>query len=186
MQIDVSVALSIEGWMQEPELVWLAQQASIHTCIVEIGSYKGRSTRALADNTTGNVIAVDTWTGPLSTLARDPLESFESEFRTNLEPHVSSGKVIPCTPDSIPAYIVIGRSDDGCLSIIWEPDMIFIDGDHIYSSVKKDIELWLPKLQNGGLICGHDCGYEEVSRAVNEVFPDVKCAPNTTIWYATK
>jgi len=35
-------------------------------------------------------------------------------------------------------------------------DVVYIDGDHEYESVKQDITLWLPKVKVGGLICGHD------------------------------
>lgn len=35
-------------------------------------------------------------------------------------------------------------------------DIFFIDADHLYESVKRDIELWVPKVKKGGVICGHD------------------------------
>lgn len=35
-------------------------------------------------------------------------------------------------------------------------DLIFIDGDHSYSAVKKDLQLWRSKLRPGGLLAGHD------------------------------
>ena len=52
-------------------------------------------------------------------------------------------------------------------------DFVFIDADHSYNSVKKDIESWLPKVKKGGIISGHDyfnpCG---VKQAVDEIFLD--------------
>jgi predicted O-methyltransferase YrrM len=36
-------------------------------------------------------------------------------------------------------------------------DVIFIDGDHYYDGIKKDIILYYPKLKSGGIMCGHDC-----------------------------
>jgi predicted O-methyltransferase YrrM len=35
-------------------------------------------------------------------------------------------------------------------------DMVYIDGNHAYEFVKKDIELYAPKIKPGGLIGGHD------------------------------
>jgi len=35
-------------------------------------------------------------------------------------------------------------------------DFVYIDGNHKYRFVKKDIELYYPKVCNGGVIGGHD------------------------------
>ena len=48
--INITQALQIQGWMSEPELYWLAEQARKPITIVEAGSYCGRSARAIADN----------------------------------------------------------------------------------------------------------------------------------------
>jgi len=47
--IDISRADKIQGWMEIEELRWLAETAKMHSNICEIGSWKGRSTRAMAD-----------------------------------------------------------------------------------------------------------------------------------------
>ena len=54
-------------------------------------------------------------------------------------------------------------------------DFIFIDGDHTYQGVKRDIEIWYPKLKPGKIICGHDYrdNKSEVWKAVDESFPRV-------------
>jgi hypothetical protein len=57
------IAIEIPGWMSEIDLQWLGEQAKHHDLIVEIGSYQGRSTRALGDNARGVVYAVDDWKG---------------------------------------------------------------------------------------------------------------------------
>jgi len=51
-------------------------------------------------------------------------------------------------------------------------DMVYIDGNHAYEYVKRDIELYYQKVKSGGLIGGHDIegnsNGEDVRRAVFE------------------
>lgn len=51
-------------------------------------------------------------------------------------------------------------------------DLVFIDADHSYESVKQDIELWAPKLKPKGILCGHDYATDApgVIKAVDEIF----------------
>lgn len=37
-----------------------------------------------------------------------------------------------------------------------ELDFVYIDGDHSYDFVKKDINAWWPKIKPGGILSGHD------------------------------
>lgn len=49
-------------------------------------------------------------------------------------------------------------------------DLIFIDADHSYEGVYKDLKAWLPKIKPGGILAGHDYySSEGVQKAVNEV-----------------
>lgn len=47
-------------------------------------------------------------------------------------------------------------------------DFVFIDANHAYGYVKKDIELWAPLVRAGGILCGHDFNLEGVKKAVIE------------------
>lgn len=62
-------------------------------------------------------------------------------------------------------------------------DFVFIDADHTYESVCKDINAWLPKIKKGGMISGHDynnpCG---VRQAVTELIPDHQLSSDG-IWF---
>ena len=52
-------------------------------------------------------------------------------------------------------------------------DFIYLDGDFNYESIKKDLELYYPKIKKNGIISGHD--YDPkfgVYNAVNEFFKD--------------
>jgi SAM-dependent methyltransferase len=49
-------------------------------------------------------------------------------------------------------------------------DLVFIDANHSYESVKNDIDLWLQKVKPGGVLSGHDYSIDffGVIQAVNE------------------
>lgn len=50
-------------------------------------------------------------------------------------------------------------------------DFVYIDADHSYESVWKDLRAWLPKIKAGGIMGGHDYGNGPgVERAVDELF----------------
>jgi predicted O-methyltransferase YrrM len=157
-------------WMSLPELEWLARRASDCRVIAEIGVWKGRSTRAMADNTEGNIFAVDPWSnnpehfkhggfGGCSDSFGEPvqMEDIFQEFRINLKDHLGS-TVIPVRMLSVDAAAYLGS-----LGIRF--DMVFIDGMHGYDYVKEDIQAWMPLLNPGGLLCGHD--YHTVGEAAN-------------------
>ena len=59
-------------------------------------------------------------------------------------------------------------SEEAINDIKEELDFVYIDGNHHYDYVKKDIELYAKKLQPDGLMAGHDYENEEVTRAVHE------------------
>lgn len=47
-------------------------------------------------------------------------------------------------------------------------DLVFIDADHSYHSVTRDIQAWLPKVASGGFLAGHDYNWPSVHSAVND------------------
>lgn len=176
--IKIGYALQISGWMDFEELFWLAAQASKSKSICEIGSWQGRSTRALVDNTPGTVLAVDTWAGTDNEVdnarTTDPDALFQT-FQDNMV-GVPEGKLSFIRSLSVDAAKICKKQNQ-------QFDMIFIDADHSYDAVKADILAWFPLLIGGGIICGHDYSYvwPGVVQAVNELFPShVMCSK--TIW----
>jgi predicted O-methyltransferase YrrM len=66
-------------------------------------------------------------------------------------------------------------------------DFVYIDGNHEYSHVKEDIEMWTPKVRKGGVVSGHDyyitrSGNEGVINAVNEYIEEHGYKLQTTKW----
>ena len=184
LQFAVSIerAVRVDGWMRESELQWLAEQASRHLIIVELGSYLGRSTRALADNTLGKVYAVDDWAGVDAEVDgyRRPVSPSQSDlaygrFLANVRDLVDRGAVVPV------------RTEHGeSFGLEVAPDMVFIDGDHSYKGCRRDIEAWWPRLAEGGMLCGHDLVHAPVRDAVRDVLGKWSAVDGTSIWYAVK
>lgn len=176
--INIDRALKIFGWTYDVELIWLAEQASKRKNIVEVGSFRGRSTVAMATNTKGNVLAVDTWKGTPedghSKLLADKSENWlMEEFERN-----AAGI------DNL--RWIQGKSVDvaGRLEQVPQFDMIFIDAAHDYANVLADIKAWLPLLLPGGLFCGHDAdaGRPGVIQALRETFPKYHKVPYGSLW----
>ncbi len=125
--------------------------------IVEIGSYLGASTTFLAAGARwrgGRVHAVDTWTN--IGMSEGPRDTYE-EFLTN------TGQlrdiIVPLR----------GRSTEMALQVQAPIDLLFVDGDHSYNAVAKDLGTWLPKVRKNGVVVFHDYGWAEgIQRAVRE------------------
>jgi len=52
-------------------------------------------------------------------------------------------------------------------------DLCFVDGDHRYGSIKRDIVNYWPKIKVGGILLGHDYAsrvHKGVMKAVHEIF----------------
>jgi predicted O-methyltransferase YrrM len=175
--VDISKALQIGGWMSEKELTWLAKTVENCKTIVEFGCYHGRSTRALADNSPpdAKVWAVDPWNGDYKTEEGHLVKAVDSYclpyFKRNLQDHIDSGKVI------------VSRGFSYNFESSYAMDFIFIDGDHRYGTVVKDIKKALELVSNNGIIAGHDYGHPDwtgVKKAVDEFFDHVEI--EDTIW----
>lgn len=67
-----------------------------------------------------------------------------------------------------------------------ELDFIFIDADHSYEAVKKDIQDWTPKVRSGGIIFGHDINWPTVRKAVEEDFGKAYTIESDNVWWVAK
>lgn len=102
-------------------------------------------------------------------------------FKSNVEKHNLQEKIQTIKSCSWEAAT---QFDDNSL------DFVFVDADHQYESVKKDIIAWYPKLKVGGIIAGHDYISEfRVADAVKEIFHkrfDVWEEGICKVWYTSK
>lgn len=189
----LGAAMKLTGWMIQPELEWLIEQTSTRRTVVEIGSWKGRSMKAMSLSIQGVAYSVDHWHD--SSFPPPPNESrwdsdwlevkyngsgsVKGEFMRNLANEIASGK---CVPLGLPSELGVRKMTEilGGRKV----DMVFIDADHEYGMVKRDIEAWRPLLVDGGLLCGHDYPWPGVHKAVAELVPNHRYLHDTSIWYA--
>jgi hypothetical protein len=138
----------------------IARSLKDFSVVVEIGAYKGKSTCFIAEGLRGSssrLYSVDTWFND-GGMRQSRMDTFP-DFLRNISPW--SGKIIPLR----------GFSVD--IRKAWpferKIDFLWIDGDHAYAGVKKDIEDWLPLVRGGCFVCFHDYReYPDVKRAVDE------------------
>jgi predicted O-methyltransferase YrrM len=160
---------------------WLKDRARDATKIVEVGVLTGVTTRRMAKATTGVIWAVDHWRG----VPHDPVQApiyrnlgrSEAAFRRRLAPWLNSGRVRVLKMDSVEASEVLAATEGRTL------DLVFLDGDHSYEGVRRDILAWLPLVRPGGILSGHDLNWPGVRRAVEELLPAYRDAAGGFCWW---
>lgn len=152
---------SVDGWFTKSEAEALFKSvlgAPGTGDVVEIGSWKGRSTiaMALALKSLGaraRLYAIDPHTGLPDVShpeARRQVGSTLGEFRRNLERAGVAGRVavmVAVSSEAVPQLASRGV----------RARLAFVDGSHDERSVREDLGLVLPLLVPGGLVALHDC-----------------------------
>lgn len=67
-------------------------------------------------------------------------------------------------------------------------DIAYIDGDHTYEGVLRDLNAWYPLVRKGGILCGDDYDWYGVKRAVIEFFRERNIevhSPSDQRWYVS-
>lgn len=158
-------AMRVDGFMSEEELTWLYETAQRMNSVVEIGSWKGRSTIALLEGCDGPVVAVDNWSGhdPSSNgflESQVAVEDVYDTFRRNTEGYYN-------------LTVIRGQSAESA-DQFEQADLVFIDAEHTYEGCKADIEAWLPRTRKMIAIHDFNASWPGVMQAVNEKFGVVK------------
>jgi len=177
MTVDLTRALeiSVKSSMFEHDLRKLAELAEPCKRIIELGSYHGRSTRAMLDSSDAHIWCVDAWNLPPG--GRKVSDKDLQIFLDNIGGERHRVAVLRMlTSDAV------GLLPTGCF------DLVFIDADHSYQAVKFDILHYAPLLREGGILCGHDYGKgrEGTIRAVDETLSNPSVLKKGVVWWATK
>jgi MMP 1-O-methyltransferase len=142
----------IPGWLTDEEgeaLYELARSCRGDGVIVEIGSWKGKSTVCLG---LGSLAGAS-----VPIYAIDPHTDHRfGDFKTNVERAGIAELVRPIASLSQPAA---DSFDDPI-------ELLFVDGSHEYDLVLEDFEKWIPKVVDGGWVAFHDTTWTAGPRKV--------------------
>jgi predicted O-methyltransferase YrrM len=152
----LAVLDGVEGWLGADE-AWALRQAvatipgSGPVRVVEIGSWKGRSTIALASGAAarpagGVVHAIDPHRGGVAHRLSGEADSYDA-FLANIDRAGVRHLVDPIRSTSAVAR---RRVPDDSVHVL------FLDGSHRYHDVLYDTEAWEPALRAGARVAFHD------------------------------
>ncbi len=145
--------------------------------IVELGAYVGDSTEIFS-KFFKKVISIDTWTDWIDEKTgknyfKYPMVEIEKQYDERIQ---SLDNVVKIKADS---HETSDRYEDQSL------DMVYIDADHSYEAVKKDILMWYLKVKIGGIISGHDFDDKKFSgctKAIKELLGEPEFRSSETSW----
>jgi predicted O-methyltransferase YrrM len=142
----------VPGWLTDEEgeaLYELARACTGEGVIVEIGSWKGKSTICLGRGSQAGA--------SVPIYAIDPHADYRfGDFKANVDRAGIAELVNPIASLSQPA------ADD-----FHEPiELLFVDGSHEYDLVLEDFEKWVPKVVDGGWVAFHDTTWTAGPRKV--------------------
>jgi Methyltransferase domain len=138
----------IEGWLYGGQERWLfdsARSLSNGSNIVEIGSYKGRSTCSLGFGCRGTqkrVFAIDRFDGGPDLPRADTFQ----DFSRNVEQCGLSEYIVP----------IVASSTDVARTWRKPIHLLFVDGSHKYEDVVADFVGFFPHVVSGGIVAFHD------------------------------
>ena len=150
---------------------------------VEVGTYLGRSICSLGElvKQSGkniSVIGIDTCegSGPEGLRGKNYHESAVKEGGGSFAAALHKN-VLDCGLGDTITLIISDSVSASRLFAAASLEWVHLDARHDYTSVKADIEAWLPKVKPGGWLSGDDYDEEkwpEVVKAVNETLPGAK------------
>lgn len=181
--MDFHYCNDIVGWMRVKEQNWLYDRAKEMDTVVEIGSWKGKSTHALCC-AAKQVTAIDHFLGTEEEEGRG--EVYGGAFKEVAE-GADIYKVFRKNTRMFNNLRVLRMSSDEAFKQYGKSlaaDMIFIDGEHETDQLLLDLENYEPLAKK--LICGHDyTNMPSVQIAISKYF---KKDVNTydSIWYVEK
>jgi len=150
----IEITKSVEGYLTEREIKFLFLLGVCPTAngeVLEIGSFKGKSTIVLAKAVkcinNKKVISVDPLTSPAIT---DPALKDKSSVLEDFQNNIKFAKV----EDSLEFHQMfsyeLAKDWNRMIRLLW------VDGDHTYLGTKVDFDLFSKFLSDGAIVAFHD------------------------------
>jgi len=147
---------------EEGEFLYNTVENCRSGAIIEIGSWKGKSTIWLGKGSKAGkcakIYAIDPHTGSLAHRKKYGKSYTFEDFKRNIKDAEINDIIFP----------IVKTSAEAAQSFSDFVEFVFIDGDHRYEMAKLDFELWYPKLLNRGIVAFHDSENPEVRRVIDE------------------
>lgn len=145
-----------------------------HIDIVEVGSYAGESASIFLQILNCSITCVDAWEA-------------NSKYKED-DIHQAHNRILDLLGNNSRVTLFKSDSCDERLELVKGIDFVYIDADHSYESVIRDVSFWRERCQ---VIGGHD--YDNtprygVKRAIDELFgkPDAVYVDGSWIKYLNK
>ncbi len=154
----------IDGWLSDSEgelLFKLAKNVPSGRAIVELGSWKGKSTVWLAKGTEAGqrnkVYSIDPHSRSKAHISERERNTYPA-FLTNLNKAGVQNAVVPLVTTS------------GKAAKCWRKKvgLLWIDASHEYQDVKHDLLCWKRYLLPGAIVAFHDCDKPGPAQVVEE------------------
>jgi predicted O-methyltransferase YrrM len=160
-------ALAVEGWMSPDELevlYALAARAPGDGAVVEIGTYRGRATVALA------LGAGDGGGSPVYTF--DPHLPFVGPRGGVFGPVDQASLYANLATAGVGERVFVVSLDSRAVARVWPGGpvgLLFIDGDHNAEAVWDDFWSWRPHLPVGATVAFDDVDHDGVATTVDSL-----------------
>lgn len=180
-------------------------EAPPNSVFVEVGTFLGRSVASLAEqaikaNKGLQIYAVDTWVTepgwggtewPRIESQGGAFASYCHDMFLHAREALDFVRVLRLSSVDASSLFVTWKRVGAGFNVeafpgrLGAPYFVFIDANHTYEEVKKDLAHWAPAVAKGGILAGHDHTpeYQGVIDAVRERFGDGGYEVRGTSWW---